>query len=97
MMMMMMKNPVILVTCALLLSSLAVLAHQGSFGPNECCFQFVSSRLRKDRVLSYEYTDKRCSMEGVFFTMRNGAQMCADPALQWVKSLIKAKEKFPSN
>uniref|UniRef100_A0A8D0D8H1 Chemokine interleukin-8-like domain-containing protein n=2 Tax=Sander lucioperca TaxID=283035 RepID=A0A8D0D8H1_SANLU len=95
--MMMMKNPVILVTCALLFSSLAVLAHQGSFGPNECCFQFVSSRLRRDRVLSYEYTDKRCSMDGVFFTMKNGAQICADPSLQWVKNLMQAKEKLPSN
>ncbi|TDH00288.1 hypothetical protein EPR50_G00186860 [Perca flavescens] len=95
-MMTMMKNPVILVTCALLFSSLAVLAHQGSFGPNECCFQFISSRLRTDRVLRYEYTDKRCSMDGVFFTMKSGAQMCADPSLLWVKNLIKAKERLPS-
>ncbi|XP_042359567.1 chemokine (C-C motif) ligand 38, duplicate 6 [Plectropomus leopardus] len=96
-MMMMIKNPVTLLTLALLLSSLTVLAYQGGFGPNECCFDFISTRLRKDRVLNFTYTDKRCSMEGVLFKMMNGAEICADPTAHWVKTLIKAKEKVKTN
>ncbi|XP_037305585.2 C-C motif chemokine 4-like [Pungitius pungitius] len=89
-----MKNPIALMTCTLLFSSLAVLAHQGSFGPDECCFAFISSRLRKDAVQSYRLTDERCSMEGVSFTLKNGVKVCADPSHRWVKSLIKAQERL---
>ncbi|XP_075940893.1 C-C motif chemokine 4-like [Anarhichas minor] len=96
-MMMMMKNPMTLMTCTLLFSSLAVVAYQGSFGPNECCFNFISTRLRKDKVVSYKFTDERCSMEGVSFTMKNGAEICADPSLQWVKFIIKAKERLQTD
>ncbi|KAK9531717.1 hypothetical protein VZT92_011124 [Zoarces viviparus] len=97
MMMMMMKNPMTLMTCTLLFSSLAVVAYQGSFGPNACCFDFISTRLRKDKVVSYKLTDERCSMEGVFFTMKNGAKICADPSLPWVKFIIKAKQRLQTD
>ncbi|KAL6095655.1 ccl3 [Pungitius sinensis] len=91
---MMMKNPIALMTCTLLFSSLAVLAYQGSFGPDECCFDFISSRLRKDVVQSYRLTDERCSMDGVYFTLKNGVKICANPSHRWVKFLIKAKERL---
>ncbi|XP_040016439.2 C-C motif chemokine 4-like [Gasterosteus aculeatus] len=87
-----MKNPGALMTCALLFSSLAAAARQGSFGPDECCFAASSTRLRENNVLSYKFTDDRCSREGVFFTVKNGAKICADPSDQWVQFLIKAKE-----
>ncbi|XP_034383693.1 C-C motif chemokine 4-like [Cyclopterus lumpus] len=96
MMMMMMKNPVTLMTCSLLFLSLAVPAYQGRFGPDECCFQFISTKLPRNRVVSYKFTDERCSMKGVSFTMKNGAKICADPSEPWVESLIKAKERLRS-
>ncbi|XP_038581994.1 C-C motif chemokine 5-like [Micropterus salmoides] len=91
-MMTMMKNPIILVTCVLLLSSLAVLASQSSFGPDDCCFQFFSKRLPKNRVMTYQYTDERCTNKAVLFTMRNHAKICVNPSEQWVKSIIETKQ-----
>ncbi|TNN27254.1 C-C motif chemokine 4-like [Liparis tanakae] len=93
MMMMMMKNPVALMTCSLLFLSLAVPTYQGSFGPDECCFKFISTRLPRNKVVSHKFTDERCSMDGVFFTMMNGAKLCADPSEPWVEFLVKARER----
>uniref|UniRef100_A0A3B4YU63 C-C motif chemokine n=2 Tax=Seriola lalandi dorsalis TaxID=1841481 RepID=A0A3B4YU63_SERLL len=92
-MMMMMKNPVVLVACTLLFSSLAVLASLNSFGPDKCCFDFFSKPLPKKKVVSYKYTDKLCPMEGVLFTMSSEREICADPSVVWVKNIIEAKEK----
>ncbi|XP_040920635.1 C-C motif chemokine 5-like [Toxotes jaculatrix] len=92
-MMMMMKNPIVLVACMLLLSSLTVMASQSVFGPDECCFNFISHPLPKKRVVSYKYTDKLCPMEGVLFTMLNRAKLCANPSTEWVKNIIKIKDE----
>ncbi|XP_070705824.1 C-C motif chemokine 4-like [Pempheris klunzingeri] len=90
---MMMKNSIILVTCLLLMSSVAVLASENGFGPVECCFSFHSTRLPKNKVVSYKYTDKRClSQSAVIFKMKKGGVVCASPSVQWVKDIIKAKE-----
>ncbi|XP_054474852.1 C-C motif chemokine 3-like [Anoplopoma fimbria] len=91
--MMMMKNPMILMTCTLLFSSLAVLASQGSFAPDECCFRFFTNRLPMNRVASYMFTDDQCKIQGVLFTTNRGVRICADPSLQWVQNLIKAKDQ----
>ncbi|XP_074541817.1 regakine-1-like [Halichoeres trimaculatus] len=91
--MMMMKNPLILVTCVLLLSALTVLASDNTFGPAECCFKFVSRELPKRRVLRYERTDRLCPREAVLITMKNGSVYCANPDEQWVKNIMAAKGK----
>ncbi|XP_069014857.1 C-C motif chemokine 4-like [Embiotoca jacksoni] len=96
-MMTMMKNPVILVTCILLFSTLTVLASQNGFGPKDCCFMFISHRLDKNKVVDFDYTDKMCSMESVLFTMKNGNKLCVDPSIQWVQNIIKAKEKLQAS
>ncbi|XP_044026138.1 C-C motif chemokine 4-like [Siniperca chuatsi] len=93
MMMMMMKNPIILVTCILLFTSLTVMASPTSFGPNECCFEFFSRRLPKNRVVRYKHTDKQCPKTAVIFTMMNGAELCTNPSEPWVQNIIVAKEK----
>ncbi|XP_037607051.1 C-C motif chemokine 14-like isoform X2 [Sebastes umbrosus] len=92
-MMMMMKSPIILVISTLLFSSLAVQAYQ-SYAPDKCCATFFSFRLRTNNVVSYKYTDNRCSMEGVIFKMINGNEVCTDPSQLWVKMLIEAKERL---
>ncbi|KAK2856378.1 hypothetical protein Q5P01_005113 [Channa striata] len=89
----MMKNPIILVACTLLFSSLAVLASQTSFGPSECCFRFRNAMLPRKSVVSYKYTDAMCPMEGVLFTMRNGGEICADPSKDWVRKIIEGKRR----
>ncbi|XP_035534062.1 C-C motif chemokine 5-like [Morone saxatilis] len=86
-MMMMMKNPIVLVTCVILLSSLAVLAYPNSFGPDECCFKFVNS-LPKRKVATYKYTDEQCPMSAVIFTMKKGRQFCANQSEKWVQDII---------
>ncbi|XP_039981654.1 C-C motif chemokine 5-like [Xiphias gladius] len=91
--MMMMKNPIILVACALLFSSLAVLASQNIFGPDKCCFAFISQPLPKKKVMSYKYTDQLCPMDGVLFTMLSAREICADPSVVWVKKIIEAKDR----
>ncbi|XP_028253567.1 C-C motif chemokine 4-like [Parambassis ranga] len=95
-MMLMKKNPTVLVTCILLLSSLTALAYESAFSPKGCCFKFYSKRLPKNKVLSYTHTDKLCSMEGVLFEMKEGKELCVDPNMQWVKNIIKAKNKLQS-
>uniref|UniRef100_A0A3Q1IFC0 C-C motif chemokine n=2 Tax=Anabas testudineus TaxID=64144 RepID=A0A3Q1IFC0_ANATE len=90
-MMKMMKNPIVLVACALLFLSLA--ASQSSFSPHECCFKFISKALPKRNVMAYKNTDKLCPMQGVLFTMRSGSEICADPSMEWVKNIIEAREK----
>ncbi|XP_041832228.1 C-C motif chemokine 4-like [Melanotaenia boesemani] len=90
MMMMMMKNPIFLVACVLLLSSLTVLASDNTFGPDKCCFKFVSKPLPKKKVVSYIHTDNLCSMEGVLFKMVRGNEICADPTQSWVKKVMEA-------
>ncbi|CAG5928180.1 unnamed protein product [Menidia menidia] len=62
---MMMKNPMALVACILLFSSLTVLASDNTFGPDKCCFKFYTQQLPKKGVVSFKFTDKLCSMEGV--------------------------------
>ncbi|XP_033505172.1 C-C motif chemokine 14 [Epinephelus lanceolatus] len=94
MMMMMMKNPITLLTFVLLFSTVTVLAQSGNFSPKECCFDFFSTRLRKDKVVNFKNTDTRCAKEGVLFTVKNGAKFCVDPSEQWVKNIIKAKLKL---
>ncbi|XP_029903316.1 C-C motif chemokine 4-like [Myripristis murdjan] len=85
-----MKKPVILVVCTLLFSSLAVLASQSSFGPEECCFKMYPRRLPKDNVVNYHYTHTLCPRHGVFFTMKNDKVFCVNPALGWVQNTIAA-------
>ncbi|XP_018551582.1 C-C motif chemokine 4-like [Lates calcarifer] len=92
--MMMMKNPVVLVACTLLFSSLAVLASQSSFGPEECCFKFASKPLPKRKVISYKHTEDLCPMRGALFTMLSGTQICVDPEVLWVQNIMKAKDKL---
>nr|QZC92297.1 chemokine (C-C motif) ligand 38 [Sebastes schlegelii] len=96
-MMMMMKSPIILVISTLLFSSLAVQAYQGSFAPDKCCWSFYSSRLPMNRVVSYKYTDNRCSMEGVVMKMKKGHEICVDPSELWVIKLIEAKVRIQTN
>ncbi|XP_070843849.1 C-C motif chemokine 14-like [Chaetodon trifascialis] len=93
MMMMMMKKPIILMTCILLFSSLAVLASENSFSPDECCFDFYSTKLPKSKVVSYRHTDERCSKTAVVFTMKKGGAFCVDPSVDWVKNIMKAKDR----
>ncbi|XP_072218103.1 C-C motif chemokine 4-like [Leuresthes tenuis] len=90
----MMKNPVTLLACILLFSSLTVLASDNTFGPDKCCFNFIANRLPKHKVTSYKYTDRLCSMEGVLFTMKKGNEICADPTQQWVKDIIETKDRM---
>ncbi|KAM4522248.1 C-C motif chemokine 4-like [Odontesthes bonariensis] len=89
----MMKNPVTLLACILIFSSLTVLASDNTFGPDKCCFKFIANRLPKNKVTSYKYTDRLCSMEGVLFTMKRGNEICADATQQWVKDIIEAKDR----
>uniref|UniRef100_UPI0037E886AE C-C motif chemokine 4 homolog n=1 Tax=Semicossyphus pulcher TaxID=241346 RepID=UPI0037E886AE len=89
----MMKTPVILAACILLLSALTVLASESTFGPSECCFEFVSKRLPKKGVLSYKYTDKQCPHKAVLLKMRNGKEYCTSLSAQWVKDIVEAKAK----
>ncbi|XP_071765032.1 C-C motif chemokine 4-like [Centroberyx gerrardi] len=92
---MMMKNPVILVVCTLLFSTLAVLASQSSFAPDECCFRFAPGRLPKNNVLSYHHTHSQCAMNGVLFQMKTGVKICADPTQRWVQNIIKTVNSRP--
>ncbi|KAL3979905.1 F-box and WD-40 domain protein 8 [Sarotherodon galilaeus] len=78
-----MKNPVILMACIVLLSSLVT-------SDSKCCFQFLHRRLPANRVMSFEYTDKRCAMEGVHLKTVTGRQVCADPTKQWVKKILES-------
>ncbi|XP_043961747.1 C-C motif chemokine 4-like [Gambusia affinis] len=89
----MMKNSAIMATCLLLLSSLALQSYASSFGPDECCFKFFPKRLQKSAVVDFKFTDALCPMEGVLFTMKAGKEICVDPTQQWVKKIIKTKER----
>ncbi|XP_054900475.1 monocyte chemotactic protein 1B-like [Poeciliopsis prolifica] len=91
--MVMMKNSIIMATCLLLLSSLALQSYANSFGPDECCFKFYPKKLQQSRVVGFRYTDALCPMEGVLFTMKAGKEICVDATQQWVKNIIKSKEK----
>ncbi|MED6284331.1 hypothetical protein CHARACLAT_018168 [Characodon lateralis] len=90
--MVMMKSPFVLATCVLLLSYLVLQTYAYTFGPEECCFKFIP-RLPKKRVVSFRRTESLCPMEGVLFTMKNGNEFCADTSQQWVKDIIKDKER----
>ncbi|XP_022044806.2 C-C motif chemokine 14-like [Acanthochromis polyacanthus] len=90
---MMMKMKIALVTCVLLVSSLALVASESSFGPQFCCFSYYEGRLRKANVMDVRLTASMCAKKGVILTMLNGLNVCVDPSVQWVKSIIEAKEK----
>uniref|UniRef100_A0A3B3YAA9 Chemokine interleukin-8-like domain-containing protein n=1 Tax=Poecilia mexicana TaxID=48701 RepID=A0A3B3YAA9_9TELE len=94
--MVMMKNSVIMATCLLLLSSLALQTDANSFGPDECCFKFFPKRLQKSAVVNFRYTDSLCPMEVYhyffIFLMKGGKEVCVDATQQWVKKIIKTKE-----
>ncbi|XP_008311022.1 C-C motif chemokine 4 homolog [Cynoglossus semilaevis] len=92
-MMGMMTTPVVLVTCISLLSSMAVLASQSNFGPDKCCFTFISQPLPVKRVMSFRETNRQCPKAGVLFTMKSERKICADPSLDWVKKIMQVKEK----
>ncbi|XP_034017956.1 monocyte chemotactic protein 1B-like [Thalassophryne amazonica] len=88
-----MKKFVPLVMCALLFSILAVSASSRTFGPDECCFNFISKRLDKNKVVSFKRTNTMCSKDAVVFKMLNGVEICAELAQPWVQKIIKAKTK----
>lgn len=56
---------------------------------------------KKHHTIHYKIIDTETCIDNLClffsFTMKNGAQICADPSLQWVKNLMQAKEKLPSN
>uniref|UniRef100_A0A8C5HVK9 C-C motif chemokine 4-like n=1 Tax=Gouania willdenowi TaxID=441366 RepID=A0A8C5HVK9_GOUWI len=79
-----MKTLVIVLAFLLAFSSNTVLA-QNSFGPSTCCFFFKNGPLKKANVISYTYTSSLCSMDGVL----NGAEICVDPSMKWVKKIIE--------
>ncbi|XP_047429891.1 lymphotactin-like [Mugil cephalus] len=89
---MIMKNPIILAICIFIFSSVAVHGPESILVPNLCCYKF-SSRLPKNKVVDFQYTDKLCPLEGVLFRMKRGVVLCADPSMPWVKAIIDAKEK----
>ncbi|XP_034555719.1 C-C motif chemokine 5-like [Notolabrus celidotus] len=92
MIMKMMKNPIILVTCVLLFAALTVLASPSVFGPDKCCFEFVPGPLPKKGVLRYKYTNNQCSKRGVLLEMKNKHTYCADPSVKWVKEAMAAHD-----
>ncbi|XP_047244852.1 C-C motif chemokine 7-like [Girardinichthys multiradiatus] len=91
--MVMMKSPFVLATCLLLLSSLILQTYAKTFGPEECCFNFIVKPLSKKRVVNFRRTESLCPMEGVLFTMKNGNELCVDESQKWVKDIIKDKER----
>ncbi|XP_029351868.1 monocyte chemotactic protein 1B-like [Echeneis naucrates] len=92
MMMMMMKNPAVLVLCTVLISSLAILATQSTAGPDSCCFQFIAKPLSKKKVVSYTYTNMLCPVKAVVFKMASNHEICADPSQEWVKRITVVKK-----
>ncbi|XP_058469939.1 chemokine (C-C motif) ligand 38, duplicate 6 [Solea solea] len=89
----MMKTVITLVAFILIFSSPAALASRSFYSPDECCFVFYPKPLSVKKVVSYKYTDRMCPMEGVLFTMQSNANICGDPSVEWVKNILKAKQK----
>ncbi|KAG8011208.1 C-C motif chemokine 4 [Nibea albiflora] len=88
MMMMMMKKPIVLMTCLLLVSSLAIVASHSGPAPRNCCFGFVTRKLKKTWVENYRFTDPQCANPAVIFTMKKGSQLCADASEGWVEKIM---------
>ncbi|XP_047665967.1 uncharacterized protein LOC113649501, partial [Tachysurus fulvidraco] len=60
-----------------------------AIGPDDCCFRFQTRPIPVRVITEYGVTNIRCAKPGVFFTLQNGRQLCADPSFKWVKYNMK--------
>uniref|UniRef100_A0A3Q1G8W0 C-C motif chemokine n=1 Tax=Acanthochromis polyacanthus TaxID=80966 RepID=A0A3Q1G8W0_9TELE len=75
--------------CILGAAMLSTVLCATSSGPDSCCFSYYSRRIRKDFIISYRITDNRCNKPGVILTTQGSVNICADPSLSWVQSIMR--------
>ncbi|KAF5891021.1 C-C motif chemokine 3-like, partial [Clarias magur] len=62
-------------------------------GASICCFEFHKRPFPAKNVVSYEKTQKHCTVPGIIFTTKKGFRFCGDPKTEWVQKIIKQKRK----
>ncbi|NXS54269.1 CCL14 protein, partial [Brachypteracias leptosomus] len=59
------------------------------YSPTECCFNYIKTRLRQERVKEFYTTPKECFSPAIVFEMRNGTKLCANPETPWVEKVVQ--------
>nr|XP_019955653.1 PREDICTED: C-C motif chemokine 3-like [Paralichthys olivaceus] len=79
----------VLLLCILGAALLAPVLCNNALGPDDCCFNFYSRRVKKTLIKSYYMTDSRCSKMGVILVTQKSRHICVDPDVQWVQGIMK--------
>ncbi|XP_035004895.2 C-C motif chemokine 13-like [Hippoglossus stenolepis] len=79
----------VLLLCVLGAALLSSVLCNNGLGPDDCCFGFYRGELAKARISSYQDTDSRCPRKAVLFMTKKSHEICADPKLQWVQSIMQ--------
>ncbi|KAF7706835.1 hypothetical protein HF521_020089 [Silurus meridionalis] len=64
---------------------------QNAKGAALCCFKFQNKPMKAANIRAFEKTRFDCTHRGVIFTTKKGIPICVDPAVDWVKQIIKIK------
>ncbi|XP_034471189.1 eotaxin-like [Hippoglossus hippoglossus] len=79
----------VLLLCVLGAALLSSVLCNNGLGPDDCCFGFYQGELAKARISSYQDTDSRCPRKAVLFTTKKSHEICVDPKLPWVQSIMQ--------
>uniref|UniRef100_A0A3Q0SIS6 C-C motif chemokine n=1 Tax=Amphilophus citrinellus TaxID=61819 RepID=A0A3Q0SIS6_AMPCI len=83
----------ILLLCILGAALLSTVDCNNANGPDKCCFEFYPRSINKKLIRSYTVSDRRCAKAAVILVTKRSHQICADPSLSWVKSIMKTLDK----
>ncbi|XP_057572144.1 C-C motif chemokine 14-like [Hippopotamus amphibius kiboko] len=62
------------------------------YHPSECCFNYATRVVPRQRILSYYETGSQCSKPGIIFITKKHRVICAKPSDDWVQDYIKELE-----
>ncbi|XP_020515320.1 C-C motif chemokine 3-like 1 [Labrus bergylta] len=62
-------------------------------GLEVCCFRLYSGRVNKNQIRSYFMSDERCQLTAAILVTKRSLQLCVDPNMPWVKSIMRSLDK----
>ncbi|XP_060904938.1 C-C motif chemokine 4-like [Labrus mixtus] len=88
-----MRSAHVLLLCMLGAALLSSGLCSDELSPDNCCFSFYPRRVNKNQIRSYYMTDERCRVTGAILVTKRSVQLCVDPNMPWVKSIMRSLDE----
>ncbi|XP_047439613.1 C-C motif chemokine 4-like [Mugil cephalus] len=79
----------ILLLCILGAALLSPVLCNNGFGPDKCCFDYYTRRIRKDSITSYVKAHSHCPKAATILVTKRSRYICVDPNEPWVLDIMK--------